>query len=79
MEVNTYKSLYKPLLWGGINREYFILIFLASIGSVMLFKTFRALLPIIAIYSILVIINRIDTKLISILKENLKFKNVYFH
>ena len=79
MEVNTYKSLYKPLLWGGINREHFILIFLSAIASIMLFKTFRAIFPIIAIYTILVIINRIDTKLITILQENLKFKNVYFH
>ncbi len=79
MEINTYKSLYKPLLWGGVKREYFILIFLSSIGSIMLFKTFRAILPIIAIYSLLVIINRIDVNLIPILKENLKFKNIYFH
>ena len=43
MEVNTYKSLYKPLLWGGINREHFILIFLSAIASIMLFKTFRAI------------------------------------
>lgn len=79
MEVNTYKSLYKPLLWGGINRDHFILIFLASIASIMLFKTFRAIFPIIAIYTILVIINRIDNKLIPILQENFKFKNIYFH
>ena len=44
MEVNTYKSLYKPLLWGGINREHFILIFLSAIASIMLFKTFRCYL-----------------------------------
>lgn len=79
MNVNTYKSLYKPLLWGGIPREYFILIALFSILSVMVFQSLKACLPILAIYGIMVLLNRIDAKILTILKENLAFKHIYFH
>lgn len=77
MTINTYKSLYKPMTWGGIPRVLFILIVLFSIISIILFKSIRGVLPIAAIYGIILLAVRVDYYIFNILFENLRYKDAY--
>lgn len=78
MEIPTFKSLYKPMTWGGIPRTAFILIIMCGMFSIVAFKSLRAILPIAAVYLLLLALVRIDYKILEILKENLGHKDSYF-
>ena len=78
MEIPTYKSLFKPMLWGGVPRNMMIFIILLSMLSIILLQSWRGILPIIALYALLVLLMRIDYKILPILQENLKYKDAYF-
>lgn len=78
MEIPTFKSLYKPMTWGGIPRTAFLLIIMFGMLSVVAFKSLRAILPIAAVYLLMLTLVRIDYKILEILKENLGHKDSYF-
>lgn len=48
MFVPVFKSLSKPMTWGGVPRNIFILIILASLISVVIFQSIKGVLPILA-------------------------------
>jgi type IV secretory pathway VirB3-like protein len=78
VEIPTFKSLYKPMTWGGIPRTAFLLIIMFGMLSVVAFKSLRAILPIAAVYLLMLTLVRIDYKILEILKENLGHKDSYF-
>lgn len=78
MKIPIYKSIYKEVLWAGIPRNYLIFIAILTLLSLMVFRTPKAIFPILLIYFILVAITRFDPNYISILKRNLQFKDSYF-
>lgn len=78
MKVPTYKSLYRPLTWGGIPRNAFILIIFGSMMSVMIFKNIKACLPLLLIYLIMLALIKVDAKILDILRRNLRLKDAYF-
>ena len=66
------------MTWGGIPRTAFLLIIMFGMLSVVAFKSLRAILPIAAVYLLMLTLVRIDYKILAILKENLGHKDSYF-
>lgn len=78
MIVPVFKSLSKPMTWGGVPRNIFILIILASLISVVIFQSIKGVLPILAVYMIVLALCKYDPKIFSILYKNLNLKTHYF-
>lgn len=77
MIVQTSRSLHKVITWGGIPRVFFVPIVLLAVTAIVVFQTPRAVLPVMALYLILMAIVKIDPKIVSIVRENNKYKDVY--
>lgn len=78
MDIPTYKSLCKPMTWCGIPRNIMLIIVFLGLLSIVLFQSIRGIIPIIVLYLILLALMRVDYKILSILQENMKLKDVYY-
>lgn len=78
MQVPVFKSLAKPMTWGGIPRTVFIVIIIMALFSVVIFQSIKGVLPILAGYVIILSLCRYDPKIFSILYKNLCLKTHYF-
>ena len=78
MRAKVFKSLTKPVFWGGLPRELFIFLFMFGLLSIMIFHSLTALFPLFIIYAFLAGIAKIDHRIFSILRESFRFKSHYF-
>lgn len=78
MNIPVFKSLAKPMTWGGVPRSIFIMIILATLISVVLFQSIKGVLPIMAVYAIILFLCKYDPKIFTILYNNLNLKTHYF-
>lgn len=78
MTIPVFKSLAKPMTWGGVPRNVFIMIIMAALISIVIFQSIKGVLPILAVYAIILSLCRYDPKIFSILYKNLHLKTHYF-
>lgn len=78
MHAKVFKSLSKPVFWGGLPRDMFIVIFMFGLFTLILFHTIKALAPLFIIYLFLVGVARIDHRIFGILRESIKIKSHYY-
>ena len=76
MIVPVFKSLSKPMTWGGVPRNIFILIILASLISVVIFQSIKGVLPILAVYMIVLALCKYDPKIFTILYKAKKLYKI---
>lgn len=66
------------MTWCGIPRNIMLIIVFLGLLSIVLFQSIRGIIPIIVLYLILLALMRVDYKILSILQENMKLKDVYY-
>lgn len=77
MDVKVFKSLYKPLTWGGIPRVSFISIVVVTILIATFHLNFNTVLVPLFLYGVIWKITKLDPKYPRIIYENSKYKDVY--
>lgn len=78
MRAKVFKSLTKPVYWGGLPRELFIALFMFGLLCLMIFHSLKAIFPLFILYAFLVGIVKIDHRIFSILNEAFRLKSHYF-
>lgn len=76
--IPTYKALYKPMLWGQLPRGIFIGFIIFTLTFLVTFKNVAVVIATACVYALLVALIKYDAKILSIIIENFKFKDVYF-
>lgn len=76
--IPIFNSLTKVMCWCGIPRNMFIFLVLTGIILAAFLHSIHALIPIMAIYFIILALFRIDHQIFGILCRNLALKSHYF-
>lgn len=76
--IPVYKSLYKPMLWGGLPRTIFIAFLIFEMAFLVVFRNQSVVLAGLCIYFVLLAITRYDTHFFRILMQSFKLKDAYF-
>lgn len=78
MYAKVFKSLCKPVFWGGLPRDVFISILLIGIFSFVILHSIKVFIPLFFIYIFLLSIVRIDHRIFGIIKDSLRLKSHYY-
>lgn len=78
MQVPVFRSIAKPVYWGGLPRGILICLIIFTGVAFFIFKSLYVVIPTTLLYYILKLIVREDRRVFGILRQNFKLKSYYY-
>lgn len=78
MQVPVFRSIAKPIYWGGLPRSVLICMILFTGVGFFFFRSLYVVVPTTLLYYALKLVVREDRRIFSILRQNFRLKSYYY-